>query len=248
MGHIVRRTLLPAFLAVLLIPAAVMTAGNASAATTVTTGSVTGTVVNASSSAALSGICVNVIDASDNQTVGTSHATRMSGIWTLTGISPSTTYTAVAGSCKSSNTSYVAQWYDDQQFQSNATDFTVSAGKTTRAIDFSLSEGGAVAGTVTDSATKAPVAGILVIAFYTTAYQVSTYAECTTSNGAYKLSGIPTSGAKVEFLPNDCGVTSNYGDFWYDNQSSYDTATVVPVSAGVLTRRINQAVTTGGAS
>jgi hypothetical protein len=140
----------------------------------------------------------------------------------------------------------VGQWYSNQEFQSEATQFTVAAGKTTTQINFSLTEGGSVAGKVTDSVTKDPVAGILVIAYWTTAPQASTFSECTTSTGSYKLKGVPTSGAKIEFVPNDCGVNSNYGEIWYHNQSSFDSATIVPVTTGATTTGISQRVTEAG--
>jgi hypothetical protein len=239
-----RRTHLLAVIAAACTPAVMICAGGMPAgATTITTGNVTGTVVNAATSAALPGICVNVVDAATNKTVGTSLPTGTTGIWRLKGIAPSTTYTATAFGCKNPN--FVGQWYSNQEFQSTATQFTVAAGKTTTNINFSLTEGGSVAGKVIDSVTKAPVAGILVIAFWTTAPQPSTFAACTTSTGLYKLKGVPTSGAKIEFLPNDCGVTSNYAGIWYHNQSSYGSATIVPVTAGATTAGIQQRVTAG---
>jgi hypothetical protein len=240
-----RRTHLLAVVAAACIPAALIVAGGMPAgASTVATGSVTGTVVNAATSAALPGICVNVVDAANNQTVGTSPATGKAGVWTLKGIPTSTTYTATAYGCKNPN--FVGQWYNKQEFQSEATQFTVAAGQTTTQINFSLTEGGSVAGKVTDSVTKDPVAGILVVAYWTTAQQPSTFAACTPSTGLYKLRGVPTSGAKIEFLPNDCGVSSTYGVIWYHHQSSYSTATVVPVTAGATTTGISQRVTAAG--
>lgn len=220
-------------------------AGTASAqAVPVTTGTVMGTVTNAAGGAPLDGICVNVVDAASNQTVGTSLPTGSSGVWRLKGVAPSTTYTATAFGCRNSN--FVSQWYDGQDYQFQATQFTVTAGRSTTNIDFALDEGGSISGVVTDSSSKAPVAGMLVVAYWTSAQQVSTFAVCTTSTGSYRLKGVPVSGAKVEFLPNDCGTSSGYPDSWYRRQTSYATATVVPVTAGATTTRINQSVTATG--
>ncbi len=213
----------------------------AAPAAAVTTGTVTGTVVNAAGGAALSGICVNVVDASTNQTVGTSAATGSTGVWQLKGVAPSTTYTATAFGC--SNRNFVSQWYDHQDFQDRATSFGVVAGKTTKFLDFSLSEGGSISGTVTDSVTNAPVAGILVIAYSTAAQEVSTFAQCTSAAGGYTLIGVPTSGAKLQFLPNDCGTSSTYRATWYKSHTSYAKATVVPVTAGKTKKSVNQVVT-----
>jgi hypothetical protein len=239
----VRKSLVVAGFATIAIQAAMIcTTVTPVGASTVAAGNVTGTVVDASTASPLAGICVNVVDATNNQTVGTSAATGKKGVWKVTGIPPSTSYTALAFDCRKSG-NYVAQWYDGQDFQPQATQFTVAAGKATRQIDFSLSLGGAISGKVTDSGTNGPVQGILVIAFWTTAEQASTFAQCTSSTGSYKLQGVPTSGAKIEFLPNDCGVSSSYGSVWYENQSNYGSATVVSVTADLITKHINQQVT-----
>jgi hypothetical protein len=206
-------------------------------------GTVTGTVVSATTGKPLKGICVNIVEAKENQTVGTSQPTPKTGVWTLSNIVPSTTYTAAAFHCAGGG-DYAVQWYDQQDFQSNATDFTVSSGLTTSNIDFSLSAGGEATGKVTNATTKKPVAGILVVGLYTTAFQTAA-AACTTSNGKYKLTGAPTSGLYVEFLPNDCGVTSNFSSVWYLNSPSYGSATFVPITANKTTKDINQAVSEG---
>jgi hypothetical protein len=100
----------------------------------------------------LKGACVNVIEASDNTTVGTSAPSTNKGRWSLDGIPASTDYTAIARGCNREK--YVGQWYDDQNYQSDATRFAVSAGAKKTGIDFSLGEGGNMTGKVTDSATK----------------------------------------------------------------------------------------------
>jgi hypothetical protein len=231
-----------------LTAASVVGAGFASAQSTpaVTssgTGNVSGIVTIAATGKPLKKACVNVIEASDNQTVGTSAPSSKTGAWSLSGIPASTDYTATAGSC--SGGKYVGQWYDHVDFQSVATQFAVAAGGSTTGINFSLSPAGKITGKVTDSTTKKPVAGILVIALWTTDDSASTFSECTTAGGKYKLEGVPTSGAKIEFLANDCGVTSDYGTVFYQNAPDYGSATVVPVTAGKTTKSINQAVTLG---
>ena len=111
------------------------------------TGNVSGTVTLAGTAKPVKGVCVNVIETSDNTTVGTSTPTTKTGAWSLDGIPASTDYTAVAGNCGGVG-KYVGQWYDDENYQSDATQFAVSSGATTTGIDFSLAKGGAVAGKV----------------------------------------------------------------------------------------------------
>jgi hypothetical protein len=207
-------------------------------------GNVSGVVTIAATGKPLKKACVNVIEASDNQTVGTSAPSSKTGAWSLDGIPASTDYTATAGSCTGGK--YVGQWYNHVNFQSVANQFAVAAGGTTTGINFSLSPAGKIAGKVTNSVTKKPVQGILVIALWTTDDSASTFSECTSASGKYKLTGVPTSGAKIEFLANDCGITSDYGTVFYQNAPDYSSASVVPVVAGKATTNINQAVTLGG--
>jgi len=217
-------------------------ASPASAAKAPVTG-VTGVVTSAATSKPLAGICINVVEASSNHTVGTSKKTSKTGVWKVTGIPASTDYTAIAGECTKGD--YIPQWYDGQAFQTNATQFAVTAGATTTAINFSLTLGGAVSGTVTDAATKQPVAGILVVAYYTSAFQTDS-AVCTTDKGTYSIAGLTTSGVKVGFYANDCGATTPaYPDTYYKNATSYDTGTVVAITANKTTKNINQALTSG---
>ena len=123
-------------------------------------GSATGTIVSTGHTP-LAGMCVNVVNASSNVTVGTSAATTANGIWQLSGIPSSTAVIAYAFDCSGGN--YVGVWWGNTPFQSDAKQFTVGTGKTRAGINFNLKLGGAVTGKVTDAATKKPVADILVI-------------------------------------------------------------------------------------
>lgn len=82
-----------------------------------------------------------------------------------------------------------------------------------------------------------------MIALWTTNDSALTYSQCTSSTGVHKLEAVPTSGAKIEFVPDDCGISSNYGIVFYKNAPDYGSAKVVPVTAGKTTKNINQKVT-----
>jgi len=219
-------------------------AAPAGASTAATTGSVSGVVKNAATGKPVAGVCVNVVQSSDNTTVGTSKPSSKTGAWKLAGVAPATGYTAISTDC-TSGTNYVGQWYKNQDFQADATMFAVKAGKVTKKINFSLSEGGYVSGTVTDSSTGDPVQDVLVVALWTTADQASAYSVCTSSTGAYKLSAVPTSGAIVWFDTGTeaCGASTPYNQEYYLNSATYGSATVVGVKAGKVTRGIDQALT-----
>jgi hypothetical protein len=210
-----------------------------------TTGGASGVVKDAATGKPLSGVCVTIVEASDNTSVGQSKPSNSSGAWTLKGIAPATDYTAVTQDCGAKD--YVGEWYKNQDFQPNATQFTVAAGSVTKKINFSLSKGGTVSGTVTDSVTGDPVQNVLVVALWTTADQASTFAECTSATGTYKLQDVPTSGAIVWFDTESsataCGLATPYDEAYYLNSTSYASATVVPVKAQKVTKNINQVLT-----
>ena len=118
---------------------------------------------------------------------------------------------------------YVGEWYKNQDFQPNATQFAVTAGSVTKKINFSLSQGGGVSGTVTDSVTGDPVPNVLVVGLWTTSNQASTFAVCTSATGTYKLQDVPTSGAIVWFDTASsgpaCGLATPYDEEYYLNCS-----------------------------
>jgi hypothetical protein len=202
------------------------------------TGTVTGAVHDATTGKPLKNVCVHVVEASTNATVGTSGPSSAKGVWSLAGVAPSSDDTAIAGDCTKGD--YVGQWYSSQDFQSDATQFAVTAGGTTTGIDFSMRMGGAVSGKVTDAATKQPLAGILVIAYWTTSYQ-SAGAVCTGATGKYKIAGLATTGTRVEFLAGVCGPTSAYATSWYGG-TDYASGSYVPITAKKTTAKVNQAM------
>jgi hypothetical protein len=205
-------------------------------------GSVKGVIKNAATGKPIAGVCVNVIEASDNTSVGTSGPSSSTGTWKLAHIEASSDYTAVSVNCSGSN--YVGQWYRKQDFQNTATQFSVNGGSTTTGINFSLKEGGNVSGTVTDSTTGDPVQDVLVVALWTTSNSASTYSTCTSASGTYKLKAVPTSGAIIWFDTSAdagaCGASTSYDQEYYLNSVSYGSANVVPVQADKTTKHIDQ--------
>lgn len=238
--------------AVVAVPISLLAAATPAGATSTskTTGTVKGVIKNASTGKPIAGVCVNVVEASDNTTVGTSAASNSSGDWTLKGVPPATDYTAISVNCN--GTEYVGQWYDHKNYQNKATEFAVTAGSVTSGINFSLSEGGNISGTVTDSTTSEPVEDVLVVALWTTQDSASTYATCTSTAGTYELTAVPTSGAIVWFDTGAdqgaCGATTSYDSEYYLNSSTYSSATVVAVKAGKTTKNIDQALTASSGS
>jgi hypothetical protein len=74
--------------------------------------------------------------------------------------------------------------------QGAGTPVSVAAGRTTPKIDFSLADGGVIAGVVTNAATRKPVAGARVLFYSSTGDQIDWVR--TDANGRYASGGLPS--------------------------------------------------------
>jgi hypothetical protein len=101
---------------------------------------------------------------------------------------------------------------------------------------------GQIAGTALDSATKAPIAGICVHAYYSTGGVLAS--SQTNSSGAYTLSSVPAGSTQVGFS-SGCGA-SNYLTQYYDGQPSLTSASTITVPAGGTASGIDAAMLAGG--
>ena len=65
------------------------------------------------------------------------------------------------------------------------------------------------------------------------------------AGGAYALTNLAPGNYLVEFSAG-CGSTGDFGQQWYNNETSEGTANVVTVTAGATTAAINAALLNGG--
>jgi hypothetical protein len=101
---------------------------------------------------------------------------------------------------------------------------------------------GQIAGAVTDSASKAPLAGVCVQAYTNSGSGVGS--AQTNASGVYTLANVPEGPTRVGFS-SGCGA-SNYLAEYYNGQPSLATAASVTVTAGATTAGINAAMVSGG--
>ncbi len=133
------------------------------------------------------------------------------------------------------------QYYKDSDLQSEAKEIVVASGKTVKGIDASLTANpdpsdGAIAGTATDAASKAAIAGIEVCAFQNGR---STSACANTGpNGEYLITGVGSSTAEVEFR-SPAGGALDYASQVYPGGG-------VSVTLGSITPAINAQLQPGG--
>ncbi len=140
---------------------------------------------------------------------------------------------------------YFTQYYDDRDLSSEAQEVLVASGKTAGQIDASLIANpdpweGAIAGTVTDSSSKAAIAGIEVCPLDVGTARVAGSCVTTDSQGGYLLTGLTSGEYEVDFRsPADGSL-----DYVHRRNESGKAVTVV---WGSITPRIDAQLHKGGA-
>jgi ell wall binding domain 2 (CWB2)/Fibronectin type III domain/Carboxypeptidase regulatory-like domain len=206
-------------------------------ATLVTGGSVSGTVNDSSGSAPapVTNASVQLYDATTGGYV--------SGGWGYTDSSGAyQTLGVPAGNYKveftpPSGSSDQGQWYNNKPDQASANTVTVGVGQPVTGVDAMLTSGGTITGTVTDSSTLLPLAGICVQAIGTTGYSYPAYYEsvCSDSAGTYTINGLPADDYTVEFhgTNHNGKATAAYLSQTYLNQIGQYSGGLVPVPVTV---------------
>jgi hypothetical protein len=139
---------------------------------------------------------------------------------------------------------YVSQYYKESPSFSAATSVTISTeGETQAGIDAELSEGGQIAGTVSEDIV--PLANIEVTAYEAAGSESPVGFATTSTGGAYDIAGLATGSYKVMFSPGfESGL--NYVTQYYEGKSSRASAKPVSVTQGATTPGINAEMRVGG--
>jgi protocatechuate 3,4-dioxygenase beta subunit len=210
-------------------------------------GSITGTVLAGSPSAARSDVCVVIVPVKANGSFGLT-ASHPDGTYRVSGLAAGQYQVNFADpNCFfSPNDDLASQWFNQQQTQATADHVTVTAGTTTSGINATLLTNGSISGSVTDQA-HAPVGGECVTAVPVGAtpdplLAVRQRPEIAVSgpNGSYSLILLPPGKYKVEFSVG-CG-DSGFRTQWWQNAGSAAAATVITVGAGAALTGIDAAL------
>lgn len=124
--------------------------------------------------------------------------TRSGGEYTIVGL-PSGKYIVEFASPRESNLNYVAQYYRDKSYASEANEVSVAVKEVTEPVDAELEVGGQIAGRVTDIVTDAGIEMVIVCAIPVSEGGRMICAS-TSSGGDYTISGLATGGYRVMFL------------------------------------------------
>ena len=210
-------------------------------------GSITGTVTDATTAAPLQSVSVQIYSSSAGFFV-TGAVSNAAGVYTVTGL-PAGTY--FARTFVSSNLNYVDEAYNDISCfpsctMTSTTPITVTGTATTANINFPLSPGGGIAGTVTDGGTGNPLASVTVQVYNSTGSFVKS--ASTNAAGAYSVVGLPPGNY---FARTFVSSTTNNLDEAYNNVPCSPTCTItaatpITVSGTATTSGISFVLPNGG--
>src|SRR5262249_32578831 len=212
------------------------------------TGTIEGTVTDASSAthAPLENVDIIVFDSSDDFV--TAACTQADGTYQATDLAPGTYrvgFGTADGIC-GPNLNLLPQYYNNKPSLATATPVSVASGGTTSNIDAAMQPGGQITGTVTDNSTHAVQGDVEVDLSDARGSQLND--GCTGAEGTYSFAGLTTGSYRVGFAASSdfCGVDTNYLPQFYNGKSSLAAADPVSVTAGSTTSNINAALQQGG--
>jgi len=208
-------------------------------------GTITGTVTDAGTGAPLANLHVQAYSW-DGSPAGSTAATNGLGVYMVTGLATGTHYVRTSNSFP-----YLDELYNDLPCPGGSctvtagTGVSVAAGTTTYGIDFGLTPGGSIAGTVTAAATGAPLANVAIEVFAATGSWVARVT--TNASGDYAVTGLATDTCYVRTSNGFPYLDELYNDVPCAGGNCPVTAgTGVSVTAGATAANINFALTLGG--
>jgi hypothetical protein len=204
-----------------------------------TSGAISGTVTETGTSTPLDGIMVYAFIPGTSGGFPLFAFADEYGDYTITGLDEGE-YVVLA---YSSGMNYVAEYYDDTIHYAEADTVSVTAGENTPNIDFELSPGGMISGTVTDSS-GAGISNIQISA-YSSCYGTYLNSARPDAEGAYTIMGLPAGSVYLQTMNDPFGSTG-YVEEWYEDAVFCEDATPVTVSIGVTTEGIDLQVEPAG--
>ena len=196
-------------------------------------GKISGNVTGAADGNPLEGLPVYALTCATGDYVGRGES-KADGSYVVYGL-PTGCYKVRASTY---GTDLIDAYYSNVSNIEDAAEVNVTAEQITSGIDFSLQQGGSIAGTVVDARSGGPIAGVYVAAYD---YEANTYARSgrTGDDGTYSIR---------QLLPGDYAVKISstggtpYQRFYYDQAVSRDAATTVSVDIAQTTPGIDFAL------
>lgn len=194
---------------------------------------ISGTVTGSPEGKPIEGVCVRASATGEGESSG-SAATAADGTYRVAGLAAGSYDVQFVPGCDSASTGQYAGQFYQAATRTTAHPVTVSSGQTAPGIDASLQPLGAIAGTVTDATSAAPVAEACVTATPTEAGSSGAGSATTAADGSYTVAGLAPGQYRVEFDPTCSGTASSEDALgWYrgaDIEASAAPVTVAPAS------------------
>ena len=206
-------------------------------------GSISGTVVDATTAQAVSGICVSAYGVSAD--VGATAVSASDGTYSLSGL-PAGDYIVSFSPC-APGSPYASEYYNGSASGTTswglATPLSVGASTPTTGIDAAMELGGSITGTITDATSGSPVAGVCAQAQSAASWSPPVPSSPT---GTYRISGLSAGTYSVYFF--DCGTLGNYAAQYYTGApgGSPSSATGITVTPGSTISGIDATMVLGG--
>jgi hypothetical protein len=206
-------------------------------------GSITGTVIDASTMLPIEGAEITVHDSTGREVADAS--TDSTGAFTVSGL-PTGTYYARTEDVDG----YIDEMYGGAVCPvfcrvTAGTPIAVTTGAVTSGIDFSLAAGGRIAGNVTNAVTTNPLGSVTVVIFSAAGVPVS-FSETDASGNYTTRNGFPTGTYYARTANRDGYLDRIYSGLTFCAPDCHVTSgTGIAVTAGLTTNGVNFALSTG---
>ena len=193
-------------------------------------GTISGTVTRASDGQPIPNLYVYAYSTRANGVIEWSlnGPTQYDGSYSITGL-PAGTYKVTINP---EDSGYATQFYPGASNYDMAVPLTVTAGSTTTDIDFSLSNGGIISGTISGAGT--PLQGQFVQIYHAETNELMPFKPVTNASGQYTTVGLPAGNYRIYV-----GGTTHYISTWYNNTFSESASTPVAVAVGNTTANVD---------
>jgi hypothetical protein len=164
--------------------------------------------------------------------IKTANSNYLTGAYTISGLAAGNYYVATSQSAN-----YIDEYYNNATTRSAASAVSVAADQTTPGINFALSIGGTISGTVLREPEGTGIYGVAIYVYDTNWVQIKT--SSTDASGSYSIAGLPSGSYYVT------SRVQAYIDEYYSNTTTPESAQLVAVTQGVTSANINFSLAPG---
>lgn len=145
------------------------------------------------------------------------------------------------------STSYLSMFYEGAKTIAMATPITVTAGATTTGYVIRMERGSLITGMVTAADTGLPLRNVEV-EVYDPNYSPYSYFKSvqTDFDGRYETVGLASGNYRLRFRPSSNSDSAAYLSEWFDDKTSYNSATPTTLTQPLTAANINAILTRGG--